>query len=287
MTLDPVSRRLIALALREDLGRRGDITTRFFLPPSREFHAKIVAKEPGVLCGVAPASEVFRRAAPRVRVRWSKRDGDLLRGGQTIAVLVGPRQMLGAERVALNFLQRLSGIATLTAAFVAKTRGTRARIYDTRKTAPGWRALDKHAVLCGGGRNHRFGLYDMAMLKDNHRAGETASKASWKRRQAEMRDFRRRYPRVAVEIEAKTRAEVDAAIALGADILLLDNMTPAALRREIPRVRRAAPKIAIEVSGGVDLKGVRRVALLGPDRISVGTITHSAKALDMSLELEG
>ena len=282
--LDPISKALVRLALREDLGRAGDLTTKFFLPPRRTYRARIIAKQTGVLCGTRVVGEVFRQACPSARLRWLKRDGASLRRGETVALLRGPRELLSAERTALNFLQRLSGIATLTRAFVEEARGTRARIYDTRKTAPGWRALAKHAVLRGGGRNHRMGLYDMVLLKDNHLAGWSTEAPE--RVAARMKAFRRRHPRVPVEIEAKTHAEVEKALSLGADLVLLDNMPPATLRREIAFIRSRTSRVAVEVSGGVDLSSVRRLARLGPDRISVGKLTHSAPSLDLSLELD-
>jgi nicotinate-nucleotide pyrophosphorylase (carboxylating) len=172
----------------------------------------------------------------------------------------------------------MSGVATLTALYSARLSGTRARVFDTRKTLPGWRALDKHAVRCGGGRNHRFGLYDAVLLKDNHWAGGRDVAAG-------VRQARRRYPGILVELEAADMEQVRRAAEAGADIVLLDNMTPARLREAIAWLRRRAPRVEIEVSGRVSLKTIRSIGKLGPDRISVGRVTHSAPALDLSLEI--
>lgn len=281
MRLDPVSKRLVRLALEEDLGR-GDVTTEGFVPAGLRLKGRFLVKRDGVLCGTAAAEEVFRLAAPGARLRWLKRDGDRVKAGTVAGLVEGGPRVLSAERTALNFLQRLSGIATLTRAYAERARGTRARIFDTRKTAPGWRALDKAAVRAGGGRNHRQGLHDMAMLKDNHLAA--LAPAELERRLAR---FRRRRKGLLVEFEAKTHAEVEQAARLGADVVLLDNMGRSRMAREIRWLRRNAPKAEVEVSGGLGLEDIRPLALLGPDRISVGRLTHSAPALDISLELAG
>ena len=281
MKLDPISKALVRLALKEDLGRAGDVTTDGFLPRTLRLKGRFLVKQSGVFCGTAAAEEVFRLAAPGTRLRWLKGDGEAVRAGSVAGIVEGNRRILSAERTALNFLQRLSGIATLTRAYVEETRGSRARIYDTRKTAPGYRSLDKLAVRCGGAVNHRRGLYDMALLKDNHLA---ALRPNGLARRLEA--FRRRHRGVPVEFEAQTHAEVESAVRLAADVLMLDNMSPALLRREIGWLRKNAPRVEIEVSGGLGLRDIRRLARLGPDRISVGRITHSAPALDISLELE-
>ncbi|MFC1679510.1 carboxylating nicotinate-nucleotide diphosphorylase [Elusimicrobiota bacterium] len=286
MRVDSAIRTMVRRALREDLGSRGDVTTKHFLDSGRSYGARMVAKRAGVLCGTPVAAEVFRQACPRARVSWKMRDGARLRPGTLIAQIRGPRGILTAERTSLNFIQHLSGIATLTSAYVAAARGTRARIYDTRKTLPGWRLLAKYAVRVGGGRNHRMGLHDMAMLKDNHLAGLGASGEPSPEDLARVRAFRRRYPRLPIEIEAKDEAEVRLALALGADVVMLDNMGTAALRRHIRSIRKLSPRTEIEISGGVDLRTVGRLARLGPDRISIGRLTHSAPALDISMKLD-
>lgn len=269
---------LVVLALQEDLGEAGDLTTRYFLPKRARLEGAIVAKSPGVVCGLEVARFVFRTVSRAIRYRPRAKDGDRVRPGQVVATVEGPPSVLTAERTALNFIQRLSGVATQARAFVDRVRGTGVRILDTRKTTPGWRELEKYAVRCGGGTNHRMGLYDMVMLKDNHWTAAPDLAAA-------VRRFRQSKPGVRVLVEAKTRLEIDRGLAAGADILLLDNMAPGRLRAEIRRVRQRSPMTQIEVSGGVKLANVRRLALLGPDRISIGALTHSAPALDFSLEI--
>ena len=286
MNIDPYLRRLVSRALKEDLDGRGDITTRWFLPTRARYRARVTFKADGVLCGSAIAGEVFRQACPGARVRWLKRDGNRVRAGTVVARIEGPREIMTAERTALNFLQHLSGIATLASRYAAEARGTRARIYDTRKTLPGWRTLAKYAVRAGGGRNHRMGLYDMVLLKDNHLAGWAEGGIGIEEIRRRLRKFRRRHPRTAVQIEVASRSELDRALALRPELVLLDNMGPAALKAAIRRIRERSPRTLIEISGGVDLGDVRRLARLGPDRISVGRITHSVPAVDISMKLE-
>jgi len=285
--IDRKTRDLVRAALKEDLGSAGDISTEHFLPGGKGYKARLLAKEEGIICGTAIASEVFRQACPprRHRLMWQVKDGQRVRPGVTLARIEGTREILTAERTALNFLQHLSGIATLTRAYVDRTRGTKARIYDTRKTLPGWRELEKYAVRTGGGQNHRMGLYDMALLKDNHLQG-------WKEDPLEVVEqrllrFRKKHPGIRVEIEAQDADEVRLASALGADLIMLDNMGVPALRALIRRIRKDAPDTEIEISGGVDLETVERLARLDPDRISVGRLTHSAPALDISMKLAG
>jgi nicotinate-nucleotide pyrophosphorylase (carboxylating) len=281
MRVDARTRKLVRMALQEDLGGEGDITTRNFLPKNARYRARFLFKEDGVLCGRAVVDEVFRQACPKARVAWLRKDGQAVRAGTVVARVRGPREILTAERTALNFLQRLSGIATLTRSYASRVRGTRARIYDTRKTIPGWRILCKAAVRAGGGRNHRMGLHDMVLLKDNHLDGWEPS--SVLRRVAR---FRRKHPRVPIEVEARDLREVRTALELGADLVLLDNMSLPLLRRAVAHIRKASAKTLVEVSGGVDLAAVRGLARAGADRISVGRLTHSARALDISMKLE-
>jgi nicotinate-nucleotide pyrophosphorylase (carboxylating) len=270
-------RPLLRAALREDLGRDGDLTTRLFVPAGARFSARVTVREPGVICGLEIAAAAFRACDRRARVRLTARDGARVKAGRTVMIVTGGRGLLTAERTALNFLQRMSGVATLTRLYADRVRGTRARILDTRKTLPGWRALDKYAVACGGGVNHRMGLYDAVMVKDNHYLGGRLKEGA-----AALRRVR---PRVPLIIECDTPAQATRALALKPDVLLLDNMTPAVLRREIPRLRALAPRVKLEISGGVSLDGVRALARLGPDRISVGRLTHSAPALDIGMDL--
>ncbi len=268
---------LLRAALREDLGPGGDLTTRFFVPPRARFKARVVSREAGVVCGLGVAAAAFRACAPGARVRALVSDGARVRPGRAVMTVSGGRGLLTAERTALNFLQRMSGVATLTRRYADLVRGTRARIYDTRKTLPGWRALDKYAVACGGGVNHRMGLYDAAMVKDNHYLGRRLAEGA--------RALRRRFPRVPLIVECDSPAQATRALALNPDVILLDNMKPRVLRAEIRRLRRLAPRVKLEISGGVSLKTVRALARLGPDRISIGRLTHSAPALDLGLDL--
>jgi nicotinate-nucleotide pyrophosphorylase (carboxylating) len=267
---------LLRAALREDVGS-GDVTTRFLVPAKARFKARVVSRENGVVCGLEIAAAAFRACAPGARVRSLVRDGARVRPGTAVMTVEGGRGLLTAERTALNFLQRMSGVASLTRRYADLVSGTRARILDTRKTIPGWRALDKYAVACGGGINHRLGLYDAAMVKDNHYLGGRLEEGA--------RALRRARPNVPLIVECDAPAQVARALALKPAVILLDNMRPSVLRREIRRLRRLAPRVKIEVSGNVNLKTVRALAKLGPDRISIGRITHSAPALDLGLDL--
>ncbi|MDO8757625.1 MAG: carboxylating nicotinate-nucleotide diphosphorylase [Elusimicrobiota bacterium] len=269
-------RSLLRAALAEDLGGAGDITTRFFVPLGARLELRVVSREAGVVCGLEIAAAAFKACDPRARVRLLARDGARVRPGRAVMSVSGGRGLLTAERTALNFLQRMSGVATLTRRFVDRVKGTRARILDTRKTMPGWRALDKYAVACGGGLNHRLGLYDAAMVKDNHYGGDLAAGAA---------RLRRAFPKLPLIVECDSPAQVTRALALRPEVLLLDNMRGPRLRREIRRIRSLAPRVKVEVSGGVGLAEIRALAKLGPDRISIGRLTHSAPALDLGLDL--
>ena len=268
----------IAIALAEDIGS-GDLTSRYFVG-TEERCARIFAKEPAVAAGGGAGAEVFRRVDPQLAVRVVREDGSPLAKGDTVLEIRGAvRSILTAERVALNFIQRLSGTATLTRRFVEAVAGTRARILDTRKTTPGLRALEKAAVVAGGGVNHRFGLYDMVMVKDNHLAAGTTPEQL----QAAIRRFRAENPGRRVELEADTLEQVRRFLSFtGVDVILLDNMTCAQMREA---VALGAGRVQFEASGGVSLATVADIAATGVDFISVGALTHSAPAIDFSLEL--
>ena len=268
----------IAIALAEDIGS-GDLTSRYFVG-TEERCARIFAKEPAVAAGGGTGAEVFRRVDPQLAVRVVREDGSPLAKGDTVLEIRGAvRSILTAERVALNFIQRLSGTATLTRSFVEAVAGTRARILDTRKTTPGLRALEKAAVVAGGGVNHRFGLYDMVMVKDNHLAAGTTPEQL----QAAIRTFRAENPGVRVELEADTLEQVRRFLSFtGVDVILLDNMTCAQM---CEAVALGAGRVQFEASGGVSLATVADIAATGVDFISVGALTHSAPAIDFSLEL--
>jgi nicotinate-nucleotide pyrophosphorylase (carboxylating) len=268
---------LIRTALEEDLGS-GDITTSCTVAPGASGKGCIVAKEPLVLAGIDIARQVFLTVDSGLEVTFSQSDGSRAMEGDTLLEMVGDlAAMLMAERTALNFLQRLSGIATLTRAFVDEVVGTSVRILDTRKTTPGYRFLEKAAVRTGGGYNHRFGLYDGILIKDNHIAAAGSIQQAVGAAKASNRHSLR------VEVEVETLDQLAEAIAAGADAIMLDNMD---LETMAEAVRLTSGKVALEASGGVTLENVREVAATGVDLISVGALTHSARAVDMSMEIE-
>ena len=270
---------IVRTALAEDVGA-GDITTEVSVPADLPGTATIIAKEPCVVAGLALVEAVFRELTGTVQPLV--RDGEVIEDGQRVCEITGPaRAILTGERTALNFLQQLSGIATLTRQFVEAVAGTSAQILDTRKTTPLLRVLEKYAVAAGGGTNHRLGLFDAVMIKDNHRAilarlGPTALAQA-------VAEARRRQHGIPVVIEADTLDDVTAALAAGANHILLDNMTLDELREA---VRLVAGRAKLEASGGVRLATVRAIAETGVDYISVGALTHSARAVDFSLEMQ-
>lgn len=269
--------RVVRDALAEDVGS-GDLTSEGVLDPEATCAARILLKEPGVACGLAAAEAVFRAVDPELRFEALVSDGERPDHPPVpLARVEGPaRAILTAERTALNLLGRLCGIATLTRRYVDAVAGTRAVILDTRKTTPGLRALEKHAVVCGGGRNHRFGLDDGILIKDNHvRLAGGIRPAVERVRAVASRDL-------PIEVEADTLDQVREALHAGADTILLDNMPPATLAEAVALVGRRAK---LEASGGVSLETVRAVAETGVDFISVGALTHSARSLDVSLEV--
>ncbi len=272
--------RVVRLGLEEDIGG-GDVTSLATVPGELIAQAKMVAREPLVLAGLELAVAAFQELSSQTQIQNEAQDGALLSAGQTMIGLIGPtRAILAAERVALNFVQRLSGIASLTAQFVAAVQGTRAQILDTRKTTPGWRRLEKYAVTCGGGRNRRMGLYDQVLIKDNHLAAlrhELPNAVA-----AAIRRARAQYPKLAVEVEADTVEQAGQAAEAGADIILLDNMDLVTMREAVKRIQGRA---RIEASGGVNLATVRAIAETGVDYISVGALTHSARAMDIGLDI--
>jgi nicotinate-nucleotide pyrophosphorylase (carboxylating) len=277
----PAVERLVVAALEEDIGS-GDVTTLSLVPPDAAATGRIVARESCVLAGMEIAADVFRRVAPALTLEPVCVDGSPLVAGMSAARVRGPAgAMLTAERTALNFLQRLSGIATLTRRFVDRVSGTQVVILDTRKTTPGWRVLEKYAVRCGGGHNHRMGLYDRALVKDNHRA--LFSRGGTPRLDEAIAAVRRRFPDIAIEVEVESEAEFDSALQSGPDWILLDNMEPPRLR---DFVQRAAGRVNLEASGGITLENVAAVAATGVQAISLGCLTHSAPAVDLSLEME-
>jgi nicotinate-nucleotide pyrophosphorylase (carboxylating) len=269
----------IAAALKEDIGD-GDVTTDFFVPETLHATGRIIAREKAIVAGTGAAVEVFRQVDPSVDVQICCRDGDNVAAGDVIIEVRGlARSILKAERVALNFLQRLCGIATLTRQFVDAVGNHSAKLLDTRKTTPGLRALEKAAVVAGGGVNHRFGLYDMVLVKDNHLAtlGGLSSFAE------RIRRLRQERPGIRIEVEADDLEQVRVFLeADGIDVILLDNMTPAQIRQAVALRRN---NIQFEASGGITLKNVKRVAATGVDYISIGALTNAARAIDIGLEI--
>ena len=271
--------RAVAAALAEDVGD-GDVTTLATVPAELTARAVLVAREALVVCGLPFAAAAFRQCSPAIRFMPRAAEGAAVTRGTVLAEIAGPaRGLLTGERVALNFVQRLSGVATLTGRYVAAVAGTRARILDTRKTTPGWRRFEKHAVATGGGCNHRIGLFDLVLIKDNHLAAlrDAAPNAI----AAAGERARQQYPQLRVEVEADTLAQVAQAVAAGADIILLDNMALPDLRAAVALV---AGRAETEASGGVNLDTVRAIAETGVDFISVGALTHSARAVDVALD---
>jgi len=300
-------RRAVRAALAEDIGS-GDVTTLATVPESATARAVMQAREPLVVAGLAFAEAAFREVLPLIfrkgelrEPRKSKNksgrrgtppsdkiikierlapDGGTVKTGDLLLSVAGPaRALLSAERVALNFVQRLSGIATLTAQFVAAVKGTPAQILDTRKTTPGWRRLEKYAVTCGGGQNHRFGLFDLVLIKDNHRMALRQQKPN--PIAAAVARAREKFPKLKIEVEADTLEQATQAADAGADIILLDNMSPMQLRLA---VRKIGGRARTEASGGVTLTTVRGIAETGVDYVSIGALTHSARAVDIGLD---
>jgi nicotinate-nucleotide pyrophosphorylase (carboxylating) len=274
--LTPAIEALIALALEEDLGR-GDVTSTAIFDAAAQTSGQLLAKEPLVICGLAIAARVFERVDGATRFIARCDDGRRFEPGEIAAVVEGKtRGLLAAERTALNFLQRMSGVATLTRQFVDAIAGTRARICDTRKTAPGWRALDKWAVRVGGGANHRADLAAGVLIKDNHVIAAGGVRAAVEKARAQAPHSLR------IEVEVIALGQIDEALAAGADVVLLDNMRAPDVATAVKHIGGRA---LVEVSGGVNLQTVRALAEAGPDLISVGALTHSPRAVDLSLEL--
>jgi nicotinate-nucleotide pyrophosphorylase (carboxylating) len=269
---------VVRRALEEDLGQAGDLTSEAVVPPELQAAGVIVARASGCLCGVETAATTFRAVDETVEFEALRRDGEDIAGGEHIARVRGrARSLLAAERTALNFLSHLSGIATATQELVRRIEGSRARVTCTRKTTPGLRALEKYAVRTGGGRNHRFGLDDAILIKDNHLALAGGVGAAVQKARAAAGHT------VKVEVEVEDLPQLEEALAAGADIVLLDNMSVVELGEAVARCQGRA---VTEASGGIDADTIAEVAATGVDLISVGWITHSAPALDLALDLE-
>lgn len=273
-------KKLVTLALKEDIGK-GDVTTMSTISKSKTAKARIFAKEDMIVCGVDVAKEAFLQKSPDLKIKISKKDGELVKKNGTIMTVTGTlRSILLSERVALNFMQRLSGIATLTNKYVKEVKGTNTKILDTRKTTPSLRLLEKYAVTKGGGINHRFGLFDMVMIKDNHieGAGSITRAVELARKNKTIKA-----EKLKIEVETKNLKEVKEALLAKADNIMLDNMTIKEMKEAVIIINK---KARVEASGNVTLKRVRDIAKTNVDFISVGSLTHSAPAMDISLLVE-
>ncbi len=276
---------LLTVALREDLGREGDITTLAFLPPDEIGTVRIVSRQVGVVAGLPLAETVWKLLNPEVQVRTLLPDGSPVNPGSVIAEVTGLVPiLLAGERAALNFMTHLSGIASLTAKFVAAVAGTKAKILDTRKTLPGWRILAKYAVRAGGGCNHRMGLFDAVLIKDNHLAAWKAAGPDHTVASAVLAAREKVAAGVTVEVEVDTLEQLRDALTAKPDIVLLDNMGPDLLREAVAIRDSQAPATLLEASGGINLTNVAAIAATGIERISIGALTHSAPALDLGLD---
>jgi nicotinate-nucleotide pyrophosphorylase (carboxylating) len=290
-TVEDDLRQLVRLAVREDLGRQNDWTTVALVSPERRGRAAIVARQAGIIAGLAAVPVILDEM--RAAIEWRPRaaDGDPVAAATIPGQLEGSaRDLLTCERTILNIVGRLSGIATLTGEYVKRIEGTPARIYDTRKTTPGWRRLEKYAVRCGGGQNHRTGLFDAILIKDNHLALSAEGGMSPADAVRAVRRFVEEAAReghaqpMLVEVEVDDPAELTDVLAAGPDIVLLDNMSPDQLQKAVLIREETAPDIELEASGGVSLETVRRIAETGVERISVGALTHSSRSLDVALD---
>jgi len=282
--------KLIELALKEDIGA-GDITSDALIHKNLLGKAEIVAKTKGVLAGIKIAEKVFKKKDPNLFFIPLKKDGENFKPNDKIAIIEGRvKSILKCERTALNFLQKLSGIATLTQSFVSKTKGEKIKILDTRKTTPGFRILEKYAVKAGGGENHRMGLYDMILIKENHikAAGDISSAIQKAKKALGNKDFVKKFSKkkkIKIEVETKNLNEVKDALGFKIDMIMLDNMPIQMIKKASQIIRSSKKNIKIEVSGNIDLKNLRDYSKLDIDYISIGAITHSSKAIDLSLNL--
>jgi nicotinate-nucleotide pyrophosphorylase (carboxylating) len=294
-TLEDDLRQLVRLAVREDLDRQYDWTTAALVSPEARGRAVVVARAAGVIAGLQAVPVVLDEMQAAIDCSLRSNDGDAVTANTVVADLAGSaRDLLTCERPILNLLGRLSGIATLTRAYVERIAGTRAHIYDTRKTTPGWRRLEKYAVHCGGGSNHRTGLFDAVLIKDNHLALASERRLSpadaVRAARAFLRDMAQQAPsdvdlsEMIIEVEVDRIEILDEVLAAGPDIVLLDNMQPDTLRVAVARRDAVAPQVELEASGGVTLSMVRQIAQTGVERISVGALTHSAQSLDVALD---
>jgi len=289
--VDADCRAIVRLAVQEDLADQQDWTTVALVPANREGAATVVTREAGIVAGMPSIAVVITEMKAQLTATTSAMDGQLVTAGTTLATVQGNvRDLLVVERTLLNLLSRLMGVASLAGKYVAEAKGTNARVYDTRKTTPGWRRLEKYAARCGGASNHRMGLYDAILIKDNHLAqrGMAASDAASAVRDAKafLNDYADQpaMQQLVVEVEVDTLAQLAAVLPTGPGIVLLDNMSTEQLRQAVAMRDKAAPAVQLEASGGVNLDTLREIAMTGVERISVGAITHSARSLDIGLD---
>ncbi|HVT28511.1 MAG TPA: carboxylating nicotinate-nucleotide diphosphorylase [Lacipirellulaceae bacterium] len=291
-TIEDDLRQIVRLAVREDLDRQNDWTTLALVAPETHGRAAVVARQPGVVAGSRAAPVLLDEMQASIEWQPKAADGDEIGAGGCVAEITGSaRDMLTCERPLLNLLGRLSGIATLTRDFVRRVEGTTARIYDTRKTTLAWRRLEKYAVRCGGGHNHRTGLFDAILIKDNHLALAARKHLSPADAVRIAREFLSQLEpqqfvsnEMLIEIEVESLEQLDQVLAAGPDLVLLDNMSPNQLRTAIDHRNRLAPSVELEASGGIGLENIHQIALTGVERISIGALTHSAHWLDLGLD---
>ena len=287
--VDDDCRAIIRLAVDEDLGGQQDWTTVALVPAEREGAANVVTREAGIVAGMPAMAAVIEEMSAQVTAETRVADGDAVEAGTTLVRLQGRvRDLLTLERTLLNLLSRLMGISTLASKFVAEVEGTSAKVYDTRKTTPGWRRMEKYAARCGGACNHRMGLYDAVLIKDNHLAqrGQAAADAATAVRDVRsyLRDCDGKPKDLVVEVEVDTLEQLVAVLPVGPDIVLLDNMPPAMLRQAVAMREDLAPQVQLEASGGIRLETLRQAATTGVERISLGALTHSVRSLDLGLD---
>ncbi|HOL62557.1 MAG: carboxylating nicotinate-nucleotide diphosphorylase [Elusimicrobiales bacterium] len=273
--------KIIEKALKEDI-KTGDITTEIFVDKNAKFKGILISKDNGILCGIDFAEMCFKKLNSKARIKKLKKDGEFITKKEIIAEILSDRTILSAERTALNIIQRLSGIATKTYEFARLSRNYGVEVFDTRKTGPNFRIMEKYAVSCGGGTNHRFGLYDAFMIKDNH----ISSFKNIKEIEKKISIARRLHPQKEIEIEAESLKQVRDFIDMDIDVIMLDNMDLKTAKKAINLIRAKRKDIEIELSGGIDEKNFINYLKLRPDRISIGALTHSYKSLDISLEIE-
>lgn len=272
---------IIKRALKEDI-QNGDITTEIFVDKNSLFKGKIISKEFGVLCGIDFAKRCFKLLNKNAKVKIFKKDGQFIKPNDVLMKIISNRTILSAERTALNIIQRLSGIATKTSRFVQLAKPYNVSVFDTRKTTPNLRIMEKYAVICGGGTNHRFGLYDAFMIKDNH----IESINNFKEIYNKIKIARKKYPEKEIEIEVQSFRQLKNVIEMDVDVIMLDNMDLKTIEKSIKFIKEKRKDIEIEISGGVDEEKFKKLVKFKPDRISIGALTHSYKSLDISMDIK-